>query len=124
VRTRGWAVPPWSTDRGSGSLSVVALGGAVATLTALALPLYIGLAERHSIASAADAAALAAANVASGLFVGYPCAKAATVAAANTTEITRCEIDGLIVTVGVTGAVLGIPVTVVATAGPPRTELD
>ena len=93
-------------------------------LTVLALPLYIGLSARHSIAGAADAAALAAANVASGLFTGYPCDQAAAVAAANAAELIQCDVDGLVVTVGVSGTVLGISVTVAATAGPPPVVAD
>ena len=118
------AAPGESAERGSGSLFTIAIGGAIAVLTALALPLYIGLSARHSIAAAADAAALAGANVASGLFTGYPCAQAATVAAANHTDLAQCDVDGLVVTVGVSGVVLGISVTVIATAGPPLTAPD
>ena len=111
-------------DRGSGSLAAVGIGGAVAVLTALALPLYIGLSARHSIAGTADAAALAAANVASGLYAGYPCEQAGAVAAANRAELVQCDVDGLVVTVGVSGAVLGFAVTVAATAGPPSSAAD
>lgn len=113
-----------SAERGSGSLTAVGIGGAVAAATALALPLYIGLAARHSIAGAADASALAAANVVSGLFAGYPCEQAADVAAANGAELTSCDVDGLVVTVVASGTVLGIPVTVSATAGPPPLATD
>ena len=118
------AVSGESTERGSGSVVTVGVGGAIAVLTALALPLYIGLSARHSIAAAADAAALAGANVASGLFTGYPCEQAAVVASVNRAQLTRCDVDGLVVTVGVSGTILGIPVTVTATAGPPPTVPD
>lgn len=111
-------------DRGSGSLGAIAIGGAIAALTALALPLYIGLAARHSIAAAADASALAAANVASGLYPGYPCEQAAGVAASNGAEMSACDLDGLVATVAVSGVVLGISVTVAATAGPPPSAPD
>ncbi|MGV8880999.1 MAG: Rv3654c family TadE-like protein [Rhodoglobus sp.] len=113
-----------SDERGSGSLLTIAIGGAIAVLTAIALPLYIGLSARHSIAAAADASALAAANVASGLFTGYPCEQASSVAAANGAELSQCDVDGLVVTVGVSGVILGIPVTVTATAGPPPSVPD
>ena len=113
-----------SDERGSGSLLTIAIGGATVVLTALALPLYIGLSARHSIAAAADASALAAANVASGLFAGYPCEQASTVAAANGVDLDRCDVDGMVVTVGVSAAILGIPVTVMATAGPPPPAPD
>ena len=111
-------------ERGSGSLLTIAIGGAIAVLIALALPLYIGLSARHSIAAAADASALAAANVASGLFAGYPCEQASRVASSNGAELSQCDVDGLVVTVGVSGVILGIPVTVAATAGPPPNAPD
>jgi len=111
-------------ERGSGSLLTIAIGGAIAVLIALALPLYIGLSARHAIAAAADASALAAANVASGLFAGHPCEQASRVASSNGAELSQCDVDGLVVTVGVSGVILGIPVTVAATAGPPPNAPD
>lgn len=111
-------------ERGSGSLLTIAIGGAIAVLIALALPLYIGLSARHAIAAAADASALAAANVASGLFAGHPCQQASRVASSNGAELSQCDVDGLVVTVGVSGVILGIPVTVAATAGPPPNAPD
>jgi secretion/DNA translocation related TadE-like protein len=106
-------------DRGSGSVLAVALIAAVVALTALALPLYMGLATRQAVAAAADAAALAAADVASGLQPGYPCTAAERAATANRTSLAACAVDGLIATVTVSRSILGTAVVATATAGPP-----
>jgi len=91
-------------------------------LTLLLVPLYSVLVTKQSLAGAADAAALAAADVRSGLEPGEPCAVAARVAAANGAELSRCSVDGLVVTVVATASVAGFAVDVAATAGPPAVE--
>lgn len=106
-------------DTGSGSVLTVALVGSIAALASLSLPLYMGLAVRQSVAAAADAAALGAADVAVGIVPGYPCDVAARVAAANGAALTGCELDGLVATVSATRWIVGIPVSSHATAGPP-----
>lgn len=109
----------WHSERGSGTILAVALVAGIAALMSLSLPLYIGLAVRQSVAGAADAAALAAADVAVGIVPGYPCDAAGRVVAANGAALSSCELDGLVVTVSATRWILGIPVTSYATAGPP-----
>jgi secretion/DNA translocation related TadE-like protein len=84
----------------------------------------MGFATRQAAAGTADAAALAAADVASGLVSGFPCARAARVAAANRASLASCAVDGLIVTVVVSRSILGITVTATATAGPPGSDMD
>ena len=106
-------------QRGSGSVLAVALVGAVTALASLSLPLYMGLAARQAVAGAADAAALAAADVAVGIAPGYPCDVAASVASANGAQLGSCQLDGLVVTVSASRSIVGIPVTSWATAGPP-----
>ncbi|MCU1579379.1 MAG: hypothetical protein JWP19_1583 [Rhodoglobus sp.] len=106
-------------ERGSGTVLSVAMVGAVAALASLSIPLYMGFALRQSVAAAADAAALAAADVAVGIVPGYPCDVAAGVAAANGASLSSCVADGLVITVSATRSILGIPVTSYATAGPP-----
>ena len=103
----------------SGSILAASVAGSTILLTALVLPLGAALVEKRAIAGAADAAALAAADVASGLVPGVPCDAAATLATTNGGSLTSCEVDGAVVTVGVSGSVLGIPFTIHATAGPP-----
>ena len=113
-----------ASDDGSGSILTVAIIGSVVALTMVVLPLYMGFAVRRSVAGAADASALAAADTAVGLLPGFPCDAASTVAAANGAMITACEVDGLIVTVTASRAVLGIAATAVATAGPAGPGVD
>ncbi len=76
------------------------------------------------MAAAADAAALAAADVAVGIVAGFPCETAATVASANGATLANCETDGLIVTVVAERELFGLAVTATATAGPPPGEPD
>jgi secretion/DNA translocation related TadE-like protein len=111
-------------DRGSGSLLAIALVGSVTALAALGLPVFVGLAIRQSVAGAADAAALAAADVLSGLETGFPCDAAQRVAEANAALLASCAADGLTVTVSATREFAGITVRSFATAGPPLGEPD
>jgi len=108
-----------TVDAGSGSVLAVAVIAGVLCVTAMALPLYLVFAEKQALAGAADAAALAAADVRVGFSPGEPCAVAARVAAANGGSLASCSVDGLVVTVRVTGSVAGFGVGAVATAGPP-----
>lgn len=115
----------WShRDRGAGTILMVGLIATVVALAALVIPLYWALSVKHSLAGAADAAALAAADTASGLIAGYPCENAARLAAANDADIKECTVDGRIVTVSATRRILGILVTTTATAGPPPSGAD
>ncbi len=106
-------------DRGSGSLLGLAIAGAIAAVVSLTLPLYSALALRERIAGAADAAALAGAGVESGISPGIACTVAATVAAANGSRLAACEVDGLVVTVRLDATFMDLPLTAIATAGPP-----
>ena len=106
----------------SGSILAASIAGSTILLTALVLPVGAALVEKRAIAGAADAAALAAADVASGLVPGVPCEAAARLAEANGGALASCEVDGAVVTIGVSGSVLGIPFTIRATAGPPGND--
>ena len=106
-------------ERGAGSVLGVAIVAALISLTALLVPLYLVFATKQALAGAADAAALAAADVRVGFVAGEPCAVAARVAAANGGDLTACQVDGLVVTVTVSGSVSGFAIGVSATAGPP-----
>ena len=106
-------------ERGSGSILAVALIAGVLCLMGLLLPLQFALARGQAVSGAADAAALAAADVRSGAMAGFPCEAAATVARANGARLDACELDGLVATVRVSASVLGLPVRASATAGPP-----
>jgi len=109
-----------NTD-GAGTLLMVGLVATVIALTALVVPLYWALSARHALAAATDAAALAAADTASGLVAGYPCENAELLARVNDANIKECTVDGRIVTVTASRRILGILVTASATAGPPPT---
>ena len=111
-------------DRGSGSILIVGIIGALALLTSVAIPSYMALATRQAIIGAADAAALAAADASTGAVPGVPCDRAREVASANGTELRACELDGYVATVAVSGTALGIRVTATATAGPPGSVPD
>jgi len=111
-------------ERGAGTIIMLGLVATVVALTALVIPLYWGLSVRHALAGATDAAALAAADTASGLIAGYPCGNAERLALANDANIEECTVDGRIVTVTASRRILGILVTTSATAGPPPTGAD
>lgn len=110
--------PGRSSDRGSGSLLAIALGAAIALVAAAVVPLYIGMAIRQRVIGAADAAALAAADVASGRIPGFPCDVASRVAAANRVSLFRCELDGSVVLVGTGTEILGVSLSAESRAGP------
>lgn len=108
-----------SRERGSGSVLGLALAGAIVGLAVAVVPLYAVLAVRSATAGAADAAALAAADARVGAVTGYPCERAAEVAAANGATMTECTVDGLVATVTVTRSVAGFTLVQSASAGPP-----
>lgn len=96
----------------------IGIVGALVLLAATALPLFAVLATRSAVAGAADAAALAAADVRVGVVGGFPCDVAADVASANGATLSSCTVDGYVATVSVERSVLGFRVTARATAGP------
>lgn len=106
-------------SRGSASVLGVAMIGAVLVVFVVVLPLYIGLATRQAVIAAADSAALAGADVASGRIAGYVCEAAREVAEANGAVLTGCEADGQVVTVTTQREFLGLQLMALATAGPP-----
>lgn len=110
---------PRGGDRGAGSVLGIGLIAALIGLMSLTLPLSAALIAKQRVTGAADAAALAAADIAVGLLPGYPCEAAASVAAGNAGTLSACQIDGLVVTVRVSATVGLFPVTATATAGPP-----
>jgi secretion/DNA translocation related TadE-like protein len=88
-------------ERGSGSVLIVALLGAVFTVTAVLVPVLALLPANQAVQGAADAAALAAADTASGLVPGVPCEMAAVSAELNGATLVGCVVDGQIATVSV-----------------------
>ncbi len=98
------------------ALAVIAV---LLTVTAIAVPLLAVLALRPSVRAAADAAALAAADTASGAAWGHPCERAGQAAELNRTFLAECALDGYIATVTVTRTILGFELTARSRAGPP-----
>jgi secretion/DNA translocation related TadE-like protein len=109
-------------ERGSGSVLAVAVVAAVLLLFSLLLPLVAVFSVYQRAVGAADAAALAAADVAVGIRSGSPCVVAAAVAAANTTRLDGCLVDDSTATVRATASALGFTVSARATAGRPTSE--
>jgi secretion/DNA translocation related TadE-like protein len=110
-----------NADAGAGSILAIAIIGAILACISLVFPLCTVLVARASVTGAADAAALAAADVAIGILPGIPCAVASSVAEANDANLQECLADGVIVTVRVSTVIFGFPVTSSATAGPAST---
>lgn len=109
------------SDRGAGSILALAIVAAMLSLLALLIPLCLALSAKQRAAGAADAAALAAADVAVGLVPGVPCEAATRVAAANGAALRVCDIDLTTVTVQTEVVVLGLTVDARATAGQKQT---
>jgi secretion/DNA translocation related TadE-like protein len=96
--------------------------GVVACAATLAVTLTtVGSAAVFSqrLAGAADAAALAAADAASGLVAGAPCGRAGQIAQAAGADLAVCDLDGLIATVTVSAVFGRFAATASARAGPP-----
>jgi secretion/DNA translocation related TadE-like protein len=104
-------------DRGAGSILAVAIIGALAAMLTLLFPLCAVLAVKQKVAGAADAAAVAAADVAVGTLPGLPCAAAAIVAEANGAVLRSCTVSVTSATVRTQIRLLGFSVTATATAG-------
>lgn len=107
-------------ERGAASTAVLGVLCASLGVTLVLMTVLAGLVQRQRVVSAADHAALAAADTSSGLVAGVVCERAAEAAARNGAELARCDPGGnSTVTVEVRSSYLGIPLTAVARAGPP-----
>ncbi|RJT88148.1 hypothetical protein D6T64_12255 [Cryobacterium melibiosiphilum] len=91
----------------------------VVLLTLVIVPLLGLLALGQGVQNAADAAALAAADTASGAAAGFPCAAAEEAAVLNGAAVSACLVDGLIATITVQRGYLGLSLSARARAGPP-----
>ncbi|WP_152978081.1 MULTISPECIES: Rv3654c family TadE-like protein [Micrococcales] len=118
-------------DRGSGSVLAVALLGAIMVMVVFVIAAGQAAWAHHRARTAADLAALAAADAARGLTSGEPCAVARRVAEANGARLVGCcppsdrgEVRDVRVEADVPAWLgrLG-PVTGLARAGPPRDDL-
>jgi secretion/DNA translocation related TadE-like protein len=109
----------FASDRGSGSILALAVIGVTMMLTAVLVPAFAVLAVGQSVRNAADSAALAAADTASGAVAGMPCEMAAAAATLNGTSVADCVVNGVIATVTVTRSLGGFTMVTRARAGPP-----
>lgn len=104
-----------------GSISVVAVGmiAGVLALTGGIVGISGAFVVKQRVSGAADVAAVAAADVATGAVSGYPCERAAATAALNGATLLECAIDGPIASVVVSAVFLAFEVRSRARAGPP-----
>jgi len=109
-------------ERGSGTILTVAVLAAVLALVGTVVAVSLALVAKQRVVGAADAAALAAADTASGFVAGYPCAAAKRAAQLNGAELGGCDVAGLIATVTAHTSYLGMEITVAARAGPPGSK--
>ena len=110
------------TEQGSGTVLAVAVIGALLALICTLLPLLAGFVASQSVGGAADAAALAAADVASGLIPGEPCVMAQRAAELSGAHLDSCVLDGVVATVRVSRTVAGMLAQARARAGPPGAD--
>lgn len=105
-----------------GSATVVAVGVVAGTLlvTSAVLAGCAGVVGHQRAVAAADAAALAAADTASGLLPGDPCGEAARVASANSATLPSCTVEDGVALVVAEIAVGPIVLSARSRAGPPR----
>jgi len=106
-------------ERGAGSVLALAVVAATVALTVPVLGACALLLGGQLAANAADAAALAAADVASGASPGEPCARAADAAERNGAVLEACAVDGAIADVRASVTVAGVAQAARARAGPP-----
>lgn len=111
-------------DEGSGTILGVAIIAATMLATGLVVTTFSVLALQQSVHNAADAAALAAADTASGAIAGYPCAAAEQTATLNGAMVTSCAVDGLIADISVERATGPFMLRSRARAGPPSEQIE
>lgn len=105
-------------ERGSAVLVALLAVAAAILCGALLVALQLGV-LRHRAAAAADAAAVAAADVLRGIAPGAPCRSAARVAAAHGAELAACSVHGFDVSVMIRLAAPTGAIGARARAGPP-----
>jgi len=106
-----------ASDRGAGSVLVVALVAMVASAGLVVLGAAHALVREQHLTAAADAAALAAGDVLLGWVAGDPCAVAQRVAEAHSARLVECVSEGLTVRVRVEASILAVTVSRSARAG-------
>ncbi|WP_082468253.1 Rv3654c family TadE-like protein [Leifsonia sp. Leaf264] len=105
-------------ERGAGTVLALAVLGAVVAVSMVTASVLGLLVVRQRVTAAADAAALAAADIAMGAVAGTVCDAAARVAEANAAVLEQCGVDGEEVIVQVSGDWMGVVVRTRSRAGP------
>ncbi|MDD9153995.1 hypothetical protein PUY80_15610 [Plantibacter flavus] len=113
------AVRSLRDETGAGSVLAAGVLGALVAVLLATLPVVTLFAAHQRAANAADAAALAAADTASGRLPGFPCETARMVAARNAASLGTCSVEGVTVLVDATVDTAFGAITVAARAGPP-----
>lgn len=108
----------WS-DAGSGTILGVAIIAATMLATGLVVTTFAVLALQQGVHNAADAAALAAADTASGAIAGFPCEAAEQAATLNGATVTSCTVGGLVADISVERAAGPFVLRSRSRAGPP-----
>lgn len=106
-------------ERGAGTPLVVGLLAVIAIAGVTLVTAAGGFAAAQRVSAAADASALAAADVMLGWAPGEPCSVAERVAHAHETTLTVCRSEGISMVVTVRARVLGVVIERSARAGPP-----
>ncbi|QEV99325.1 helicase [Microbacterium caowuchunii] len=91
----------------------------LATVTVGLAAVGAGAVHAQRLSAAVDAAALAAADAASGAISGVPCDRAGRIAAEGAFDVVSCEVEGITATVRISGSFGPFPAMAVARAGPP-----
>jgi secretion/DNA translocation related TadE-like protein len=106
-------------ERGSISLVAVGMIAGVIALTGSIATVAAAFVAKQRVTGAADAAAVAAADTASGAVAGYPCERASSAARLNGAELVGCTLDGPFASVRVQARFLAFELRAQARAGPP-----
>lgn len=111
-----------ASDRGAASVVIVGILAAVLVVVGAAVSVLALLPATVRVANAADAAALAGADVLAGVVSGEACEIAERAAELGGATLESCTIDGPVVESTTSLVVLGLPVTARSRAGPPGWE--
>jgi len=117
----GYAHPSKAVERGSGTVLALVTVAVLAAVTTAVVLVCGAWAARQRAGIAADAAALAGADVAVGRAVGDPCTQARLVAHANGAALAGCAVAGVVVSVTAVVPYAGWRAEAPARAGPPGT---
>ena len=110
-----------ASDYGAGSVLALGVMAVVVMLTTIVVGVSGAWAAWQRAAIAADAAALAAADVAVGRATGDPCTEADRIALANGATVKSCLVTGVVVSVVTAVRYTGWEALTSARAGPPGT---